>query len=614
MESFGSHNASPAGHYAPHAGHVAANGAYATHSPTRFGTPNSATHSTEAGSPRLSGVQSPTITAQQQQSSSSVWQNGGAGRRLSVPSAANPFQPPPPGIGGHPAPFLSPLGSSTASAFSTNTSAFASPTSSIFSESRNDSISAAEAEWRRRTWHSGSYAGQRPATSGVGQYQRLGSPRPAFAPLRSGQAAQVTRLPGIESFDQVPPQLPSSAMSRHGPSPARAEGASAHVHSHSVAVPSASQYGQTHRIHHAHHPPRSTEHPNLSAWEMPLLHRGLNRLDIANNNGNSTTTSTTTSNNNSNSHGGTAAASTTHSNLPYRHHHSHSYTPGMFCAPQHPLGAQSGMYNPSSSASNTPPTQFGASSQRSNHQESSQSSTSIPSEPPVTPRKIKRLGWYNGPLASSPPGSSNSFSFAPTQQNLSDVQMQIEQQQQNQSRQQQQQQQASPEDSTSSSDSVPTPSSHSMMETDPAIIHSNGTIDGPHGFNGPAILQREGTKTAASIGLPNHPPAPDASAGYFRKDEVRPPAFSLAATGQGYEGHRQLQRKVGSFDGAGTGNGTAGYAQTSTPSFDLGFGPGPVEYSSSSQQQEGGAGADDTRRLEALVAVATRDESDEMRT
>ena len=636
MESFGSHNASPAGHYGPHAAVVAAGGNYGASSPTRFGTPSSATFSTETGSPRpSSGMQSP-MTSARQQSSSFAWASGAAGRRLSVPSAANPFQPPPPGTNGHPAPFVSPLASSTASAFSTNTSAFASPTSSIFSESRNDSVSAAEAEWRRRTWHSGTYAGQRPATSGVSQYQRLGSPRPAFAPLRGSQAEQVTRLPGIESFDQIPPQVSSSAMNRRAPSPLRPEGmqqASGHTHSHSVAVPSASQYSQTHRIHHAHHPPRSTEHPNLSAWLMPLLHRGFNRLDIANNNGNNAASS-------SNNHAAAAAATTitsattaaittpaapaaVHGDSPYRHQHSHSYTPGMFSASQQHFSAQPGMYHLSSSASNTPPIHFGSLAQRHTHQETSQS-TSVPSDPPVTPRKIKRLGWYNGPLATSSPGSSNGINFAPVQHGFADLQMQMEQQQQQQQqqssqqqiqqRQQYQHQQTSPEDSTSSSDGIPTPSSHSMMETDPVVMHSNGSVEEPQSFSGPTGFQREEPKAAASIGPPNYGPADTtaATAGYVRNEEARFSAFSSNGIAQGQGGHPQPHPNEGGFGGAGGGDRSGSNAPTSTPSFDLGFGPGPVEYSTASSQG-GGADGDDTRRLEALVAVATREESDEMR-
>ena len=616
MESFGSHNASPASHHTPYIGAVAAGGNYVAKSPTRFGTPTSSIFSTETGSPKFSsGIQSPMTSAQQQSStsspSSSAWANGTAARRLSVPSAVNPFQPPPPGSHGYPPPYLSPLASSTASAFSPNAGAFASPTSSIFSESRNDPISAAEAEWRRRTWHPGTYAGQRPVTSSIAYNQRLGSPRPAFVPLRSSQAAQVPRLPGIESFDQVPPQLPSSVSNRRAPSPLRQGGAhqvSGHTHSASISTASASQYSQTHHIHRLHHQPRSTEHPNLSAWEMPLLHRGLNKLDIANNNNNNTST------NNSPAAAVAVATTSVPSDLPYKHQHSHSYTPGMFPASRQPFGAEAHKYNPSALASNTPSTQLGPLMQQSPQHEASQNS-SVPSDPPPTPRRIKRLGWYNGPLASSPPGSSNGLNFASVQHGLPGLQMQMEEQQQHQQPQQQQhqqqQQQTSPEDSTSSSDGIPTPSSHSVMETDPAIIHSNESVEGPQKFNSSNSFQQHELKTATKMAFPIHPPTDTLSARacFVRNGEASSSAVSSNELAQEQVAHVPPRGNESNFSDRGK-------ASTVTPSFDLGFGPGPVEYSSASAQ--GASNADgsvsgDTRRLDALVAVATREESDEMK-
>lgn len=87
--------------------------------------------------------------------------------------------------------------------FSQNSSVFASPTSSVFSHNRRESET--ELEYRRRTWHPGTYANyaQRPATSSLSYHQTPDDQRPAM----SGQqaASQVTRLPGIESFDHAPP-------------------------------------------------------------------------------------------------------------------------------------------------------------------------------------------------------------------------------------------------------------------------------------------------------------------------------------------------------------------------------------------------------------------------
>src|SRR6185295_15579558 len=71
------------------------------------------------------------------------------------------------------------------------------------SDSRRDSN--ADADWRRRTWHPGTYTGPRPATSGLGYYQTPDALRPTFTSQPA--ASQTTRLPGIESFDHAPPLL-----------------------------------------------------------------------------------------------------------------------------------------------------------------------------------------------------------------------------------------------------------------------------------------------------------------------------------------------------------------------------------------------------------------------
>ena len=173
---------------------------YQAYSPTGYSTPTSATFSTGAGSPRFSsGLQSPIALVPRNISF------GGSrtpGRRLSVPSSGHPFQSMQ-GAQSYPQPYFSPLPSSNASTFSGQNSMFASPTSSNFPESRRES--AAEAEWRRRTWHPGTYTGlvSRPATSGLSYYQTPDAPQPAFS--QQPAASQVTRLPGIESFDYAPP-------------------------------------------------------------------------------------------------------------------------------------------------------------------------------------------------------------------------------------------------------------------------------------------------------------------------------------------------------------------------------------------------------------------------
>ena len=131
------------------------------------------------------------------------------GRRLSISSTGNPFSGPP---GQGPPPYMTPLQSSTASTFSGQSSIYASPTASHFSESRRESN--ADSDWRRRTWHPGTYTGPRPATSGLGYHQTPDAPRPSYTSQPA--ASQTTRLPGIESFDYAPPPL---SLPRRQPSP-----------------------------------------------------------------------------------------------------------------------------------------------------------------------------------------------------------------------------------------------------------------------------------------------------------------------------------------------------------------------------------------------------------
>ncbi|OCK97565.1 uncharacterized protein K441DRAFT_365005 [Cenococcum geophilum 1.58] len=178
---------------------------YGNKSPSGITAPASATISAGTGSPRLpSGLQSPISTVPR----SLTWGSRTPGRRLSVPSGDNPFQGPQ-GPSTFPQPYISPLPSSTSSIFSQNNSLFASPTSSIFTESRRDS-NAAEADWRRRTWHPGTYTslGPRPATSSLSYYETQDAPYLSFSSQPA--ANQTTRLPGIEGFDHAtpPPSLP----------------------------------------------------------------------------------------------------------------------------------------------------------------------------------------------------------------------------------------------------------------------------------------------------------------------------------------------------------------------------------------------------------------------
>ncbi|KAK3669392.1 Up in starvation [Recurvomyces mirabilis] len=169
--------------------------AYYNKSPSGYSTPTSMTFSNGPGSPHFGSPPSSI-------SRSSFYngaRHGPSQRRLSVPGGAPLYQ----NMSGvsYPA-YFSPIPSGTASTFSQSGSMFGSPTSSIFSHSRRDSET--ELEYRRRTWHPGTYSSyaQRPATSGLSYHQTPDDQAPAASSQPA--ASQVTRLPGIESFDHVP--------------------------------------------------------------------------------------------------------------------------------------------------------------------------------------------------------------------------------------------------------------------------------------------------------------------------------------------------------------------------------------------------------------------------
>jgi hypothetical protein len=170
-------------------------------------TPTSATFSTAAGSPAQFGsvMQSPATTSSRPVS----WAGPPLpGRRQSISSNGNPFSGPP----GHVLPqYITPLQTTATPTYSSQSSAYASPTASQFSESRRESN--ADADWRRRTWHPGTYTGPRPATSGLGYHQTPDAPGPSYTSQPA--ASQTTRLPGIESFDYAPPP----PLPRRQPSP-----------------------------------------------------------------------------------------------------------------------------------------------------------------------------------------------------------------------------------------------------------------------------------------------------------------------------------------------------------------------------------------------------------
>ncbi|QIW96001.1 hypothetical protein AMS68_001519 [Peltaster fructicola] len=163
------------------------------YSQSGINTPTSQTFSAHMNSPGYNpGFASPSSAV----SRSSFYNGARHSRRLSVPSSQSQVHP---FNAGYAPGYYTPSQSST---FSQNTSGYASPTSSIMSPGRRDSET--EIEYRRRTWHPSTQTNysQRPATSGLSYHQTPDEPRPALS--EQPAASQVTRLPGIESFDHAP--------------------------------------------------------------------------------------------------------------------------------------------------------------------------------------------------------------------------------------------------------------------------------------------------------------------------------------------------------------------------------------------------------------------------
>ncbi|KAI9816619.1 MAG: hypothetical protein M1827_001752 [Pycnora praestabilis] len=378
LDTFRSPPTSPANQYVE----------YANHSPGGFSTPTSSTFSAGPSSPRFpSGLGSPMSTASR---NAGLWASKSHGRRLSVPSGANPFQAPHGNT--YPPPYLSPLTSTAGSIYSPSGSMFGSPTSSTFAYSRHESFAAADAEWRRRTWHPSTYSGlnARPVTSGLSYFQTPDSPQPAFAPQAA--AGQATRLPGIESFDQHVRMRPSTPPGR-GPSPMQLD-----TPSRPPIFPGPieqSTSGPDNRRGHAQ-------------WDMSL-HQNLTRLDIAN------------------------ATPPKESTIQW--------------GPS--LSAEAKVIN-NTPRPNTAPQPAAQSQPRPVDNRpvpiSTDSHEDFAYRPQETPKRSKRMGWYNGPLS-----GANKVSFT---------------------------HRTSPGEDSSSSDGVPTPSTSSLGEYHPSIVHSNGYIEG----------------------------------------------------------------------------------------------------------------------------------------
>lgn len=418
-------------------------------------TPTSATFSTATGSPRFgSALQSPVTSARPL-----TWAGTRTpGRRLSVPSSGNPFT----GPGGQLAPtsYITPLPSSTSSTFSGQSSMYASPTASNFSESRRDSN--ADADWRRRTWHPGTYTGlgPRPATSGLGYYQTPDALRPSYTSQPA--ASQSTRLPGIESFDHAPPP---PALPRRQPSPMQIDTPTRPVTYHAPFETAP----------HMQHQKRSS-----ISWDTTV--KGLDRLEIASPN-------------------------------PPRAQWSQYQGGSTQSTATRPTTAPHPNYVTQQQAKRSPqPIQPPAPADPARNSQ----------EPPVTPKKNKRMGWYNGPVFSAPVRTI---------------------------------QRTSPEDS-SSSEGVPTPSNSTMTEYHPAIRHSNGYVE-----TLPPGVPTEEQKTGVPPSIMERP---------HPLHYQFPPPQSHGPPSSTYQPQREPERR-------------------------------PISFGQPLHE----AGANDMRRLEALVAVAT---------
>ncbi|KAI9725133.1 MAG: hypothetical protein M1828_003475 [Chrysothrix sp. TS-e1954] len=344
---------------------------YYNYSPSGYGTPTSLI-SADASSPRASrALASPISMAPR----SLGWGGHNHTRRLSVPSAPNPFQsptsfPPPPVP-----PFMSPHIPPAIPAQSGTGSGVTSPTMSISSDLRQDAA-ASEADWRRRTWHPGTQPtiGSRPATSSLSYYQTPDSPKPISTLQPAAQ--QAVRLPGIDSFDRP-----------HGPS-------------HTPLRRPASDMD----IDESSREADSEASSKRDSWGS--INQNLHQLDL---------TQITPPKDSS------------------KWRHSGGFQPQATLRPM--TGRASGL-DRSPKHVPAPLSQLPA------------REVEVPqSDPPVTPKKKKRQGWYMGPP------SANAEVQATTQVVRT-----------------------SPEGS-SSSDGLQTPSTTSLVETHPAIVHSNGYVE-----------------------------------------------------------------------------------------------------------------------------------------
>lgn len=386
---------------------------YRPHSPG-FSTPTSATFSNGPNSPHWgSGMQSPGST--HSRTASIYAGHRTPGRRLSTPSAGNPFQSPHGGSFGPPSIAMN---ASNMGSFSPAGSMISSPTTSTGGWSRRESISAEEYEARRRTWHPDS----RPATEQyTSRLQNVMTPNhyaigPEPLPQPPIVPSQPMRLPGIESFDPLPRPITP-----------------VHRQSSPMMIDTPSR------------PPMNydRDRPMSQHWEQGM-NRNMNRLDIA------------------------------------------QGTPPADAASQWANEANRAVQTAREQVRQQPAVRF----EESSFTARPQTSGGYPQHPhhvsapvaPVTPRESKRQGWYNGPIA---------------QPNM-----------------QQPAQRTSPAESSGSEGGIPgTPSSSTMGEYNPGIVHANGWIENRNGVQQhgprptreyPEFAQQNGAEGAYAYGPGAH--------------------------------------------------------------------------------------------------------------
>lgn len=411
---------------------------YRPHSPGGFSTPTSATFSTGQNSPRWgSAMLSPSMGHSRTQSLYSGHRT--PGRRLSVPSAGNPFTSP---HGGQS--FGPPLLGNNQGGFSPSSSMINSPTTSNSGStwSRRESINASDEAWRRRTWHPETYSSftsrLQNVTSANNYYSSGPPPQPPIVPSNAAPV-QSMRLPGIESFDPLPPR-PTTPVRRQ-PSPMMID-----TPSRQMPHPA-----EQHQI----------ERPNSQQWDQGI-NRNMNRLDLAQ---------------------GTPPTDTASSWA--------SEADRAVQAQAEQARAQPAVRFEESPYSARPHTSGGAFHQHT------------VSAPPVTPREAKRQAWYHGPV-------STQHTMAPVQR-------------------------TSPAESSDSERGIPhTPSSSTLGEYNPGIVHSNGWVENR---NGGSIPPPQDPRAVPTNGYAPYPPHSGTEVAY---------TYASSAQQQAQQQHHQIPKPTDS--------------------------------------------------------------------